>query len=65
MSPANNLSGPTLIVIMEWKPPVWKAPMRLITASGRRNGPSTLDSKIHHNNIINNILPKIEANMAG
>ena len=36
----------------------------LITASARRNSPSTVDSKIHHNNMINNILPKIEANLA-
>lgn len=37
----------------------------LITASQRRNPPSTCDSKIHHNNLINNILPKIQANLAG
>jgi branched-subunit amino acid aminotransferase/4-amino-4-deoxychorismate lyase len=37
----------------------------LITASVRRNSPQTLDSKIHHNNLINNILAKIEANVAG
>lgn len=65
MSPYNNVQGPTVIVIMEWKPPVWKAPMRLITASGRRNNPQFLDSKIHHNSMLNNVLPKIEANFAG
>jgi protein-lysine N-methyltransferase EEF2KMT len=37
----------------------------LITASQRRNSPATCDSKIHHNNMINNILPKIQANLAG
>ena len=37
----------------------------LITASGRRNSPQCCDSKIHHNNLINNILPKIQANLAG
>jgi branched-subunit amino acid aminotransferase/4-amino-4-deoxychorismate lyase len=37
----------------------------LITASQRRNPPSCVDSKIHHNNLINNILPKIQANLAG
>jgi branched-subunit amino acid aminotransferase/4-amino-4-deoxychorismate lyase len=30
----------------------------------RRNSPATLDSKIHHNNLLNNILAKIEANVA-
>ena len=37
----------------------------LVTASTRRNSPATLDSKIHHNNLLNNILAKIEANVAG
>ena len=36
----------------------------LITAAHRRNPPSCVDSKIHHNNLINNILPKIQANLA-
>ena len=31
----------------------------------RRNPPQCLDSKIHHNNLLNNILAKIEANHAG
>ncbi|MFN3940166.1 MAG: aminotransferase class IV [Chitinophagales bacterium] len=39
--------------------------MQLITSSVRRNSPQNLDSKIHHNNLINNILAKIEANIAG
>jgi hypothetical protein len=37
----------------------------LITCATRRNSPSTCDSKIHHNNMINNILPKIQSNVAG
>jgi branched-subunit amino acid aminotransferase/4-amino-4-deoxychorismate lyase len=50
----------------EWKPPVYDATgIRLITASVRRNSPQCIDSKIHHNNLINNILAKIEANHAG
>ncbi len=66
MSPANNRAGCTLIVLAEWKPPVYgDAGIRLITASTRRNSPSTLDSKIHHNNLLNNILAKIEADIAG
>jgi branched-subunit amino acid aminotransferase/4-amino-4-deoxychorismate lyase len=37
----------------------------LITSAIRRNSPQCIDSKIHHNNLINNILAKIEANVAG
>jgi branched-chain amino acid aminotransferase group I len=66
MNPDYNQSGPTLIVLAEWKNPVYgEAGIRLITSSVRRNTPSCLDSKIHHNNLINNILAKIEANVAG
>lgn len=65
MDPRWNRSGPTLIVLAEWKPPVYTSTLRLITASIRRNSPQALDSKIHHNNLINNILAKIEANVAG
>ena len=66
MSPKNNQYGPTLIVLAEWKKPVYDSSgIRLITSSVRRNSPSTVDSKIHHNNLINNILAKIEANFAG
>ncbi len=66
MSPHWNQYGPTLIIIPEWKPPVFDSEgVRLITSSIRRNTPACLDSKIHHNNLINNILAKIEANLAG
>jgi branched-subunit amino acid aminotransferase/4-amino-4-deoxychorismate lyase len=66
MSPAFNRSGPCLIVLAEWKPPVYDARgIRLVTASWRRNSPQCLDSKIHHNNLLNNILAKLEANAAG
>ncbi len=66
MSPVFNRYGCTLIVLAEWKPPVYDAGgIRLITSSTRRNTPQCLDSKIHHNNLINNILAKIEANHAG
>ncbi len=66
MSPTNNQYGCTLIVLAEWKAPVYnKSGIRLITASIRRNPPQCIDSKIHHNNLINNILAKIEANLAG
>lgn len=66
MDPRLNQRGPCLIVLAEWKAPVYeRAGIRLVTASTRRNSPATLDSKIHHNNLINNILAKIEANVAG
>lgn len=66
MSPENNRAGCTLIVLAEWKPPVFgDSGIRLITSSVRRNSPATLDSKIHHNNLLNNILAKIEADVAG
>ena len=66
MSPKLNRSGPCLIVLAEWKPPVYdRGGIRLITSSWRRNSPQCLDSKIHHNNLLNNILAKIEANHAG
>ncbi len=65
MSPHFNQYGPTLIVLAEWKTPVYdNNGIRLITSSIRRNSPQCVDSKIHHNNLINNILAKIEANMA-
>jgi branched-chain amino acid aminotransferase len=66
MSPLFNQYGPCLIVLAEWKEPVYDAAgIRLITAAVRRNTPECIDSKIHHNNLINNILAKIEADFAG
>ena len=66
MDPRLNVYGPTLIVLAEWKKPVYaESGIRLITSSIRRNTPQCLDSKIHHNNLINNILAKIQANLAG
>ncbi|MBR9831470.1 aminotransferase IV [bacterium] len=65
MDPQLNTKGCTLIVLAEFKRPIYpNEGIKLITASIRRNGPSNLDSKIHHNNLINNILAKIEANYA-
>ena len=65
MNPRLNQSGPCLIVLAEWKPPVYSEPLTLVTSAIRRNSPQFVDSKIHHNNLINNILAKIEANVAG
>ena len=49
MNPRFNQSGCTLIVLAEWKPPVYSDDgIRVITASTRRNTPECLDSKIHH-----------------
>lgn len=66
MSPAFNLYGCTLIVLAEWKPPVYDntSGVTLVTATTRRNSPNNLDSKIHHNNLLNNILAKVEGNLA-
>ena len=66
MSPSFNRAGCSLIVLAEWKAPVYDSGgIRLITSAVRRNSPATLDSKIHHNNLLNNILAKIEADVAG
>ena len=66
MNPKLNQKGCTLIVLAEWKPAIYSGKkLKLVTANIRRNSPLFLDSKIHHNNLINNILAKIESNNAG
>jgi branched-chain amino acid aminotransferase len=66
MDPRLNQAGPTLIVLAEHKPPVYDTGgLTLATSSIRRPSPDVLDPKIHHNNLINSILAKIEANAAG
>jgi len=67
MDPRLNIYGPTLIIIPEYKPPVYdnENGISVITSTIRRNSPNNLDSKIHHNNLINNILAKIQSNVAG
>lgn len=66
MDPRLNQAGPTLIILAEHKPPVYdKTGLSLITSSMRRPPPDCLDPKIHHNNLLNSILAKIEANVAG
>ena len=65
MNPDLNTFGCTLIVLPEYKGFVYgEDGLSLITSSVRRNPPYSLDSKIHHNNLLNNILAKIEANHA-
>lgn len=66
MDPRLNQAGPTLIVLAEFKPPVYdKTGIRLITSTVRRPTPDVLDPNIHHNNLLNSILAKIQANAAG
>jgi branched-chain amino acid aminotransferase len=66
MDPRLNQSGPTLIVLAEHKAPVYaKSGLTLITSKIRRPPPEILDPQIHHANLLNSILAKIEANNAG
>ncbi len=66
MDPRLNQSGSTLIVLAEHKAPVYdQGGLALITSSIRRFRPDMLDPRIHHNNLIQSILAKIEANAAG
>lgn len=66
MDPRLNQSGPTLIVLAEHKAPVYaKTGLTLITSKIRRPPPDVLDARIHHANLLNSILAKIEANNAG
>jgi branched-chain amino acid aminotransferase len=66
MDPRLNTAGPTLIVLAEFKAPVYDTTgLTLATSSVRRPGPDVLDPKIHHANLLNSILAKIEANAAG
>jgi branched-chain amino acid aminotransferase len=66
MDPRLNQSGSTLIILAEHKAPVYsKEGLKLISATVRRPPPDVLDARIHHANLLNSILAKIEANNAG
>jgi len=70
MDPRLNQAGPTLIVLAEHKPPVYDdavgaTGLSLVTSSIRRFPPDCMDPKIHHCNLIQSIMAKIEANHAG
>lgn len=66
MDPRLNQSGPTLIVLAEHKAPVYeRGGLNLIVSKMRRPPPEILDPQIHHANLLNSILAKIEANAAG
>ncbi len=65
MDPRLNTSGYTLIVLPEFKPPVYdKSGLTLITSTIRRIPPDCVDQQIHSCNLINSILAKIQANAA-
>src|SRR5437879_8897244 len=66
MDPRLNQGGPTLIVLAEHKAPVYaKTGLSLITSKIRRPPQEILDPKIHHANLLNSILAKLEANNTG
>jgi branched-chain amino acid aminotransferase len=66
MDPRLNQGGSTLIVLAEHKAPVYaRTGLTLITSKMRRPPPEILDPRIHHANLLNSILAKIEANQAG
>jgi branched-chain amino acid aminotransferase len=66
MDPRLNQSGSTLIVLAEHKAPVYtKTGLTLITSKIRRPPREVLHARIHHANLLNSILAKIEANSAG
>jgi branched-chain amino acid aminotransferase len=66
MDPRLNQGGPTLIVLAEHKAPVYdRSGLCLVTSSFRRAPSEILDPRIHHANLLNSILAKIEANNAG
>src|SRR5436305_10927884 len=60
MDPRLNRAGPTLIVLPEWKAPVYdRAGITLVTSAVRRFPPDCLDPKIHHCNLLQSILAKL------
>jgi branched-chain amino acid aminotransferase len=66
MDPRLNQTGSTLIILAEHKPPVYaKTGLSLITSAIRRFPPDCLDPKIHHANLLQSILAKLQANAAG
>src|SRR6266702_812991 len=66
MDPRLNQREPTLILLAEYKAPVYtKTGLTLITSKIRRPPREVLDARIHHANLLNSILAKVEANNAG
>ena len=63
MDPRLNRSGPTLIVLAEFKDPVYDTSgLSLVTSTIRRFPPHMLDQNIHSCNLLQSIMAKIEAN---
>ncbi len=66
MDPRLNQDGNTIIVLAEFKSPVYDTSgLSLVTSSIRRFTPDTLDPKIHSCNLIQSIMAKIEATASG
>lgn len=70
MDPRLNQAGATLIVLAEHKAPVYRdaegsSGLNLMTSSIRRFAPDMMDPNIHHNNLIQSIMAKVEANASG
>ncbi|MEE2718730.1 MAG: aminotransferase class IV [Planctomycetota bacterium] len=66
MDPRLNRSGPTLIVLAEFKDPVYDTGgLSLITSTIRRFPPHMLNQNIHSCNLLQSIMAKIEANRHG
>jgi branched-chain amino acid aminotransferase len=66
LDPRINTAGCTLIVLPEFKPPVYDpAGIMLVTATVRRPLANVLDQHIHSCNQLTSILAKLEANAAG
>lgn len=66
LDPRINTEGCLLIILAEFKPPVYdKSGLRLITSTWRRPPENVLDQKIHSCNQLTSILAKLEANAAG
>jgi branched-chain amino acid aminotransferase group I len=58
--------GPTIVIIVEPKPPAFpKTGIKLITSSIRRTPAECLDPKLHTCNQLGQVLAKMEANNAG
>ncbi|MCA9279224.1 MAG: aminotransferase class IV [Phycisphaeraceae bacterium] len=63
LDPRINTMGSTLIVLAEYKPPVYdKSGLALIIAKQRRPFADVLDQHIHSSNQLTSILAKLEAN---
>jgi branched-chain amino acid aminotransferase len=66
LDPRINTAGCTLIILPEFKPPVYDpGGIMLVTATVRRPLANVLDQHIHSCNQVTSILAKLEANAAG